>query len=136
MTKEQLEFISSFGDLWENRTADIEFFVINNGKEVVGFFLLDKSYSHRYTFSQKHEIGLKNFVIDKQYQRKGYAVSVIKRLFNYIYNAYPDCKSLCAIVNKKNNAAYQCLLKAGFSDSGVQYHGDQYGPEYILRKRV
>jgi diamine N-acetyltransferase len=136
VTPEQKEFISSFGELWENRTADTEFFVINDGRELLGFFLLDTSYPHRYTFTEKGDIGLRNFVIGKQYQRKGYAVATIKRLFNYIYSVYPDCKSVCATVNKKNHAAYQCLIKAGFIDSGVVYHGDKYGPQYVLKKKV
>ena len=133
---EQKTFISTFGELWENRSSEIDFFVVNEGKEVFGFFVLDKSYAYRYTFTEKQEIGLRNFVIDKQHQRKGYALAAIKRLFDYIYNAYPDYRSICTTVSKKNKAGYQCCLKAGFVDTDVTYHCEQGGLQHILRKKI
>ena len=136
VTDEQKPFMCTFGELWENRTPDVEFFVVNEAKDVLGFFLLDKSYTHRYTFSDKGELGLRNFVIGKQHQRKGHAQAALKRLFDYIYNAYPDYSSIGTIISKKNNAAYQCCLKAGFKDTGVTYYSDHGGQQYVMRKKI
>ncbi|WED20564.1 GNAT family N-acetyltransferase [Vibrio sp. JC009] len=136
VSEEQRNFVTGFSELYQNRTPDHDFFVINNGSELLGFFLIDKAYSKEYTFTQQRELGLRNFMIDEKHQRKGYAVEALKKLLNYLYGAYSDYRSICLTVNKKNEAAYNCYLKAGFKDTGDIYRGGDFGPQHILRKRL
>ena len=36
VAEDQKAYIATFGELWEHRSPDIEFFVVNDGKEVLG----------------------------------------------------------------------------------------------------
>lgn len=136
VSPEQQAFVSGFAELYKDRTQDHEFYVINQGKELLGFFMLDKAYSKEYTFTEQHELGLRNLVIDQPHQGKGYAVQALKRLLNYLYGAYPDYKSVCLTVNKNNQQAYHCYIKAGFKDTGKLYTGAPSGPQHIMRKII
>lgn len=136
VAEEQRNFVSDFNTLFEKRTPDHEFYVINDGKEILGFFMLDKSYAHQYTFARPKELGLRNFVIDQQHQRKGYAKQAFNRLFPYLYGAYPDFDTLGLTVNKKNQPAHDLYLKVGFSDTDIIYHGGDAGAQHVLRKPI
>jgi len=136
VANEQRDFVTDFNTLFEHRTPDHEFYVINDGKEILGFFMLDKSYARQYTFARSKELGLRNLVVDQQHQRKGYAKQALNRLFPYLYGAYPDFDTLGLTVNKKNQAAHDLYLKAGFSDTDIIYHGGDAGPQHVLRKPI
>ncbi|WP_375750065.1 GNAT family N-acetyltransferase [Vibrio sp. HN007] len=136
VSEEQKPYVTSFSDLYHDRKPEHEFYVVNQGSELVGFFMLDKAYSKEYTFTEQKELGLRNLVIDQKHQGKGYAVEALKKLFNYLYGAYPDYNSLCLTVNKKNRNAYSAYVKAGFLDSEKMYYGGDAGPQHILRKRI
>ncbi|MDG3088199.1 GNAT family N-acetyltransferase [Vibrio hannami] len=136
VSDEQKQFVTGFSELYQARKPEHEFFVINQGSELVGFFMLDKAYSHEYTFTEQKELGLRNILIDQKFQGKGYAVEALKKLFNYLYGAYPDYNSICLTVNKKNRNAYSAYVKAGFIDTDKLYYGGDAGPQHILRKRI
>lgn len=136
VSEEQRAYVSGFSELYNQRTPDHEFYVINEGKELLGFFMLDKAYSKEYTFTEQHELGLRNVIIDQKHQGNGYAVNALKRLINYLYGSYPDYKYLGLTVNKKNQNAYRCYIKAGFKDTGQTYFGGPAGPQHIMRKRI
>lgn len=133
---EQKCFVSDFGDLYNKRTHDHDFYVINEGKELLGFFMIDRAYPKMYTFAGQNEIGLRNLLIDKKYQGNGYAVIALKKFLDYVYGAYPDADSICLTVNKKNIGAYKCYENAGFVDSSELYYGGEAGPQHILRKKI
>ncbi|UGA56098.1 GNAT family N-acetyltransferase [Vibrio sp. VB16] len=136
ISSEQQPFVSMFGELYKNRLPEYEFYVVNEGKELLGFFILDTAFSKKYTFAEKNELGLRNFVIGKQYQGKGYGTLAMQRILIYAYGAYADSRSICLTVNKKNLAAYRCYEKAGFIDTGVLYFGGDAGPQHIMRKQI
>ena len=136
VSETQNTFVSNFAELYEKRTQDHEFFVINQGKELLGFFMLDKAYGKQYTFAEQHELGLRNLLVDEKHQGKGYAKQALSKLFAYAYGAYPDCKSICLTVNKKNPDAYNFYLKVGFKDTGSIYTGGDFGPQHVMRKRI
>ncbi|GLO61039.1 hypothetical protein MACH09_15470 [Vibrio sp. MACH09] len=136
VTDEQKPYVTNFNTLYEHRTPEQEFYVINEGKELLGFFMLDKSYSRQYTFAQQKELGLRNFLIAKQHQGKGYAKQALNRLFLYLYGAYADFNCIGLTVNKKNTLAYKLYLDVGFSDTETIYHGGEAGAQHVLRKDI
>ncbi|MDB1123772.1 GNAT family N-acetyltransferase [Vibrio algarum] len=132
----QETFVSGFGDLYKNRAPEQDFYVVNEGKELLGFFVIDKAFDKKFTFAEKNELGLRNLVIGKQYQGKGYGTLAMKRLLVYVYGAYSDSSSICLTVNKKNIHAYRCYEKAGFIDTDTFYFGGDAGPQHIMRKKI
>lgn len=133
---EQKPFVSTFGELYKNRLPEHEFYVINQGKELVGFFALDQGFGRKYTFADKHDLGLFNLCIDKQHQRNGYASEALARLVTYAYGAYANYNSICLILDKSNKGAYACFTKAGYQDTGKIFHGGESGAQHIIRKRI
>lgn len=136
VTQEQRPYVSDFMEIFENRTPEQEFYVINQGKTLYGFFMLDKSYSRQYTFALQKELGLRNLVIDKKHQGQGFAKQALNRLNAYLYSAYSDFNHIGLTVNKKNTSAYHLYLKVGFVDTDVVYQGGIAGPQYVLRKTI
>ncbi|NVJ58008.1 MAG: GNAT family N-acetyltransferase [Vibrionaceae bacterium] len=107
--------------------------VIKCGEEVVGFFLLDFSYSESYEFArEKPCIGLRAYLIDARQQGKGYGVQAVKLLPNYVKSQFLGVRKIYLTVNCKNPIAKKCYEKAGFIDSGELYLGGAAGPQYIM----
>ena len=134
--EQQQQFVYSFSEIFEQRTPEHDIYVINEGKQLLGFFMLDKAYAKQYTFAKAKELGFRNLVIDEKHQRKGYAKQAFQRLFIYLYGAYPDYNSLCLTVNKKNTAAYNLYNDVGFTDTEKTFHGGDAGPQRIMRKPI
>ncbi len=135
VTEEQSEFVETFDYLNKHKDKrDIIYSISENGKPI-GFFALDEAFEKKYTFAKSHEVGLKNLVIDHNLQRQGKGKAMLERLFSYLYTAYPDYESVCVIVDKENEAAYQCFVSADFIDTNKPFYD---GPKQfrILRKPI
>lgn len=111
------------------------FLVIENDK-VVGFFLLDLSYSETYNFGNRKALGIRSLLIDQRSQGKGIATQAIKLLPDYVRSNYPDFQVLQLTVNCRNKAAYQCYSKCGFEDTGKLYLGGPAGPQHIMQREI
>jgi diamine N-acetyltransferase len=84
---------------------------------------------------KNREIGLKNFVIDHRFQRKDHGKATLERLLTYLYTAYPNYDSICVMVEKENEAAYQCFLSADFKDTNKPFYENSKQIR-ILRKTI
>jgi|GEM_PF-1425130 len=136
VTPEQSRYVTTFDHLYQNRAKEDVIYAITHDGKMIGFFALDFGLVKKYTFVGSNEIGLKNFLIDQRHQQKGYGKAALKRLELYLYSAYPDVKSLCVMVDKKNDAAYQCCISAGFEDSKKVFFDDDANQIRILRYKV
>jgi len=135
VTSEQSLFVETFDHLYEHRDKqDVIYSVSEDGKPI-GFFALDEGYEKKFTFVKSREIGLKNLVIDQRFQRQGKAKATLDRLFIYLYTAYANYDSVCVIVEKENEAAYECFLSADFKDTNKPFY-DGNKQLRILRKSI
>ncbi|MGL6313940.1 GNAT family N-acetyltransferase [Vibrio sp. WXL103] len=109
--------------------------IIRNG-DVVGFFLLDLSYTTTYGFSSSKALGIRALLVDHRYQGRGVATEAICLLPTYVAENYPDFEVLQLTVNCRNAAAYNCYLKCGFEDTGELYLGGPVGPQHVMQQKV
>lgn len=135
--QEQAEFtVSNVNDFVPTlQQHEHPFLVIENDK-VVGFFLLDLSYSETYNFGNRKALGIRSLLIDQRSQGKGIATQAIKLLPDYVRSNYPDFQVLQLTVNCRNKAAYQCYCKCGFEDTGKLYLGGPAGPQHIMQREI
>lgn len=108
---------------------------------VVGFFLLDINYLSNInlgieTASSSSVLGIRALFIGDEYQGKGLATQALQALPRYLNQSYPERTDVYLTVNCRNQAAYQCYLKAGFQDTGSLYHGGPVGPQHIMMLHV
>lgn len=137
VVEEQKKFVGSIEDILANANAQIRPHVILVDNNIVGFFLIDTSYSKTYDFaSQSHSIGLRSFFISKEHQGNGYAKQAILALPNYLSEAYPHHSKIFLTVNCQNPIAKDLYLKGGFEDTNTLYHGGAAGPQHIMIKAI
>ncbi|CCN71130.1 putative Acyl-CoA N-acyltransferase [Vibrio nigripulchritudo SFn27] len=135
VTAEQSQFVETFDHLYEHRDKQDVIYSISDSGTPIGFFALDQGFEKKFTFVKNREIGLKNFVIDHRFQRKGHGKATLERLLTYLYTAYPNYDSICVMVEKDNEAAYQCFLSADFKDTNKPFYENSKQIR-ILRKTI
>ncbi|NVC95947.1 GNAT family N-acetyltransferase [Vibrio natriegens] len=135
--QEQAEFtVSNVDDVIPTLQQHEHPFLIIENDKVVGFFLLDLSYSETYNFGNEKALGIRSLLIDQRSQGKGIATQAIKLLPDYVRSNYPDFQSLELTVNCRNKAAYHCYSKCGFADTGKLYLGGPAGPQHIMQRDI
>ncbi|MCG7537036.1 GNAT family N-acetyltransferase [Pseudoalteromonas sp. OOF1S-7] len=99
---------------------------------VVGYFKLDLAYAKKYEYCPPDALGLRAFVIGKQYQGKGLGTAAVQTLMAYLGVHYTSYKWLYLGVNCQNVGAYTCYVKAGLAVCEELYLGGPAGPQYIM----
>ncbi|MDA0147781.1 GNAT family N-acetyltransferase [Vibrio sp. LaRot3] len=132
---DQKEWHIPFETAYHDRSKLEVILTLFSGKQAIGYLVLDKAFAHYATFAERHELGLKYFVIDKNHQRKGYGKQALQKLFVYAYAVSPDSNSVCVTIPVKNKPAYDFFIAAGFVDSEKFYRGDN-GKEWILHHKL
>ncbi|WP_442957012.1 MULTISPECIES: GNAT family N-acetyltransferase [unclassified Photobacterium] len=130
---EQVEFVGTMEELLVNIDDKLHPHVILDGNTVVGFFLIDTQYGHRYDFAHPEALGLRAFFIDHHHQGKGYAKRAVLALKAFLLSAYPGFDQIYLTVNCKNPAARHCYQQGGFIDTHELYLGGAAGPQHIMR---
>jgi RimJ/RimL family protein N-acetyltransferase len=137
VVEEQRKFVGTIDEILANANAQIRPHIILVGDEIVGFFLIDTTYSKNYDFArQSNSIGLRSFFISKEHQGKGYAKQAILALPNYLSEAYPHHSKIFLTVNCQNSIAKELYLKGGFQDTSTLYHGGAAGPQHIMVRSI
>lgn len=132
----QSDFISPIAETLKQATPGWRCHVIQSEQRIVGFLVLDTDFQlPEYSVDELH-IGLRSFMIDARLQGKGYAQEALVALNHCVKAAYPNVSDLILTVNCQNTVAYNCYLKAGFSDTGALYLGGMAGPQHIMRKTI
>ena len=97
----------------------IDPFAIYVDNTVIGFWTLS------YIPNSTHDYSLDGFLIDKDYQRKGYGTSALRKALALIQENYPSCKAIGLSVHEENKVARQLYEHSGFVDTGeVNQHGE------------
>lgn len=107
-------------------------YVIKNDDKIIGFIMLSYCKADLNEPAQKGEYCVWRFMIDKQYQGKGYGrTSLLKALD--ILNTYPIgySETVCVFVEKDNIIAKNLYHSIGFVETG-----ETLGNEIKLRKNL
>lgn len=131
----QKAFIGDVANIIEESSAQSSEsqWVIWEDTTPVGFFLLDQSYSSRYSFCPQGSVGLRSFFIDQRFQGRGLARLALEQVVHH-YSTWlrEDVGDLYLTVNCKNRTARALYLKLGFNDTQRLYLGGEAGPQHIL----
>ncbi|WP_217516109.1 GNAT family N-acetyltransferase [Vibrio metschnikovii] len=132
---EQVQFtVDKLGEFILSLKEDEHPHLIIENDQVVGFFVLDLSYSDAYSFSDPKALGVRALLIDHNHQGLGVASRAMNLLPSYVASTYPEFERLQLTVNCRNKAAYNCYLKCGFEDTGNLYLGGPAGPQHIMQR--
>lgn len=129
---EQVKFVGTMEEILVNIDDTVHPHVIMDSDTVVGFFLIDTQYGHKYDFARSEALGLRAFFIDHRHQGKGYAKRAVLALKAFLVSAYPDFDQIYLTVNCKNPAARHCYVQGGFTDTHELYLGGAAGPQHIM----
>lgn len=129
----QEKYVGTIEEIFDLKTPYSNYILIQEEKQIVGFFNIDTYYSKQYQFTQPNELGFRAFLIDLDFQGKGYCIQAIKLLKPFLKRNFPQHPSVALTVNCKNKTAYHCYQKGGFLDTKKLYYGGQAGPQHIMR---
>jgi len=118
------------------KEKDRDYHLIIESSRIIGFFIIDRGYSNRYTFTEREELGLLGYFIDSRHQGKGFGGAACRKLREYLPEKYPDYSSIALTVNCKNLPAQRAYLSGGFQDTGELFQGGRSGPQHIYRMRL
>ncbi len=132
---EQQGYIQPFDQLFNQRSAETDFFTIYKQKVPVGFFVIDKSFSNYCTFAARKELNIKNLVLAKEYQGQGIAGVALRKLFVSAYSTYHGFESICSTVLKSTPEVISFFKHIGFEETNIVYRGE-LGAEAVLRYQL
>ena len=97
---------------------------IHNSNEKVGFVMYEINHDRK-------EMYLYRFMIDKNYQRKGYAkmaLDIVKRI-----GEENECKLIKLSTSEENDRGIKVYKSAGFIDKHEKHYGEEIF-EYLIKK--
>ena len=131
--EQQTQYVSPITTMLSTLEPSEDCHLLVRGDEIVGFFLIDRSYSHRYEFSGPGEIGLLGYFVDDRSQGQGIGKAGVQALKHYLQIQYPEARTVVLTVNCKNLGAIKAYLAGGFEDTQQLYYGGRSGPQHIMR---
>lgn len=129
---EQIKFVGCIEDIMVNIDNFIHPHVMLFNDTVVGFFLIDTTYSAQYPFAAPGSLGLRAFFVSEPFQGQGFGKQAVQLLSIYLPAHYPQYDTIYLTVNCKNPAAKRCYELGGFRDTGELYLGGDAGPQQIM----
>ena len=103
----------------------------------IGFFTLDFSNPPvAYATGREDTCWLDSFMVGRDFQRKGFATAILKRLPGTLRTAFPFIRHLNLTVNFQNQAALALYRQCGFEDTDEVYQAGPAGPQHIFTKRI
>lgn len=90
-------------------------FAIYDGEQMIGFIM------HAYEQGTTDMYWINGFLIDEQFQGKGYGKAALSELIRWIVNKFPICKEIQLTVYKDNLVARELYRRVGFLPTGKVY---------------
>ncbi|MDZ5610463.1 GNAT family N-acetyltransferase [Bacillus pseudomycoides] len=94
-------------------------FAIYDNDVMVGFIM------HAFEPNTSDMYWINGFMIDENYQRKGYGKAALSEMIRWITNRFSQCKEIRLTVHKENIPAKMLYESHGFVDIGHVYDGEQ-----------
>lgn len=109
-----------------------KFFVIQKGELVIGAFCIDIDYSSSIELASDKDLGLRSYLIDKEFQGKGYGKEACIKLKSFLQINFQNHNRILLTVNCKNKKAFAIYCASGFVNSNKIYYGGRAGPQHLL----
>ncbi|MBO1580659.1 N-acetyltransferase [Bacillus sp. XF8] len=126
VSKEQCQFVPavavSIAKVYIKPDGDnVEYipFAIYDNDVMVGFVM------HAFEPNTSDMYWINGFMIDENYQRKGYGKAALSEMIRWITNRFSQCKEIRLTVHKENIPAKMLYEGYGFVDIGHVYDGEQ-----------
>ncbi|MGG4492643.1 GNAT family N-acetyltransferase [Brevibacillus reuszeri] len=97
-------------------------FAIYHEETMVGFMM------HAFVEETTDMYWINGFLIDANYQGKGYGKAALQQMIAYITNRFSGCQEIRLTVYPDNHSAYKLYQNLGFEEIG-EWHGE----EVVLR---
>lgn len=112
--------------------VDIErhYILIVQEQRVVGYFVLHENNGPLEIGNHNKALLLRALAVSKNEQGKGYALSAMKMLPDFIKKHFKNIEELVLVVNHANIAAQNLYKKSGFLDTGIRRSG-KHGLQFI-----
>jgi GNAT superfamily N-acetyltransferase len=98
----------------------------------VGFFILDRSADVQLYEPRPGTVGVRALYVDAHRQGEGIGTAMLRALPGLARRLHPDAVRLALTVNVTNPIAVRAYGRAGFTNTGRQYHGGVLGPQHVL----
>jgi RimJ/RimL family protein N-acetyltransferase len=102
----------------------------------VGMFALDRGGYFREFNDDPSAVLLRAFYIAPEHQGSGYATEAVSATRAFVQQRLPDVKRVVLTVNHRNPAAIATYLRGGFVQTGQDYLGGPFGPQYVMALEV
>lgn len=130
---EQIIYSGTIGMAFELTEPGVDFHLISQGDQVLGFFKIDHKFPQKYAFSQIGDLGLRAFMVDITAQNRGVCTQTLLAMPNYLKQHYPQAHALVFMVNLRNHSAMKCYLNAGCRNTNDIQTGGIAGPQTVMR---
>ncbi|TDL34213.1 GNAT family N-acetyltransferase [Jeotgalibacillus sp. S-D1] len=87
-------------------------FAIYEGDTMVGFIM------HAYEEETTNMYWINGFIIDQQFQGKGYGKAALTKMIHWIRDNFDHCSEIRLSVSKENESAYELYKNFGFVETG------------------
>lgn len=126
----QLPFVAPIDQMLAEPTPGVDFHVLRDGDEIVGFFKIDPPGVSTFDFVAEDELGLRGLLIGAQYQGRGFGRAFAAALPGYLASRYAAPRATLA-VDASNPVALRTYLSGGWQDTGETVE-TRAGPAHIL----
>lgn len=126
LSDKQLEFTSLPLDVLDDALKDDNrqaYVVENDGKQVIGFFVLHKHYQHEGYDTPRDVVYVRSLSINEAVQGKGYGTKVAMQLPIYVQEEFSNFDHLYLVVDTDNAAAWNLYERAGFIHTATKEDG-------------
>ncbi|QLK86533.1 GNAT family N-acetyltransferase [Staphylococcus sp. 17KM0847] len=103
-----------------DRVANV---VLNENREVIGFFVLHQYYQHEGYETPSEVVYVRSLSVNEHYQGYGYGTKIMMNLPQYVQSIFPDFNHLYLVVDAENEAAWNVYERAGFMHAATKELG-------------
>lgn len=129
---QQVRFVGTIEEIMVNIDDLIHPHVMLFNDHVIGFFLIDTTYSQHYPFAKLGSLGIRAFFVSERFQGRGLGKQAAQQMTSYLSVHYPQYDTAYLTVNCQNPGAKHCYESGGFYDTGELYFGGDAGPQHIM----
>lgn len=115
--------------------SERHYILILQDEKVVGYFVLHENNGPLEIGSHDKALLIRALAISKNEQGKGYALSAMKMLPEFVREHFKAITELILIVNHANIPAQNLYIKSGFSDTGMRRNG-KHGLQFIFQNSL
>ena len=138
---EQVLFCGTVAQAFEQAEDGVDFHAIFLREMAIGFFKIDQAYGLTPDLTPSlasgrvpaRDLGLRGFMIDRNYQNQRHATKALRALPGYLLRHYPGTCNLALTVDLQNFHAIRLYRKNGFTETQELHFGGLFGIQRVMR---